>query len=389
MKVQRFMRRKMVELGRKVREVKMFARAMQSGSHPILAQIVPIRRCNLDCAYCNEYDKTSSPVPLEEMLRRIDKLGDLGTSIITLSGGEPTLHPDLDAIIRRIRERGAIATLITNGLLLTPDRIRQLNRAGLDYLQISIDNVTPDDVSKKSLRVLDKKLEWLRDHAEFGVTINSVLGAGVRNPKDAVVVGERARSLGFTSTVGILHDHTGQLKALAPEQQSVYERFRKLKTGLFSFAHFDSFQENIARGAVNDWHCRAGGRFLYICEDGLVHYCSQQRGHPAIPLAEYSVEDIRREAARPKACAPLCTISCVHQTAMLDEFRERPRETLTGILDRRKQVDPNFHPPAIVGVLSWLFLDPRRRGFFGKIVTKTLGVKEPRPNGAAGVARVD
>src|SRR3984957_13626727 len=221
----------------KLRETRMFVRAMQSASHPILAQIVPIRRCNLDCAYCNEYDKHSAPVPLETMLRRIDRLADLGTTIITLSGGEPTLHPDLDAIIRRIRDRGAIATLITNGLLLTPDRIRALNRAGLDYLQISIDNVAPDDVSKKSLRVLDKKLQWLAQYAEFGVTSNSVLGAGVRNAEDAVTVGSRARQLGFTGTVGILHDHTGQLQPLEPDHRSVYERLRVLKNGLFSFAH--------------------------------------------------------------------------------------------------------------------------------------------------------
>src|SRR5580698_11572784 len=188
-------------VGRKVRESRMFARAMQSAAHPILAQVVPIRRCNLDCTYCNEYDRTSDPVPLATMLARIDRLGDLGATIITLSGGEPTLHPDLDAMIRRIRERGAIATLITNGLLLTRERIRALNRAGLDYLQISIDNAQPDDVSKKSLRVLDKKLEWLARYAEFGVTINSVLGAGISNPEDAIVVGRRARELGFTSTV--------------------------------------------------------------------------------------------------------------------------------------------------------------------------------------------
>jgi MoaA/NifB/PqqE/SkfB family radical SAM enzyme len=362
-------------LNRKVRETRMFVRAMQSASHPILAQIIPIRRCNLDCSYCNEYDKTSDPVPLDSMLRRIDRLADLGTTIITLSGGEPTLHPDLDAIIRRIRARGAIATLITNGLLLTPDRIRALNRAGLDYLQISIDNVAPDDVSKKNLRVLDKKLEWLARYAEFGVTINSVLGAGVRNPGDAIVVGERARQLGFTSTVGILHDPGGQLQPLAAEQRSVYDRFRRLGTALFSFAHFDHFQENIGRGLPTDWHCRAGGRFLYICEDGLVHYCSQQRGRPGIPLDEYNVEDIRREAARPKGCAPFCTISCVHQTAMLDEFRERPRETLAGILDRRRAMDPTFRPPAAVKVLSWLFLDQRRRGFFGKMMISALRLK--------------
>lgn len=360
---------------RKVRETRMFVRAMQSASHPILAQIVPIRRCNLDCSYCNEYDRTSAPVPLETMLHRIDRLADLGTTIITLSGGEPTLHPDLDALIRRIRDRGAIATLITNGLLLTPDRIRALNRAGLDYLQISIDNVAPDDVSKKSLRVLDRKLEWLARYAEFGVTINSVLGAGVRNPHDAIVVGERARELGFTSTVGILHDHRGQLQPLEPDHRSVYDRFLRLGNALFSFAHFDHFQENIGRGLPNNWHCRAGGRFLYICEDGLVHYCSQQRGKPGIALDDYTVDDIRREAARPKGCAPFCTISCVHQTAMLDEFRERPQETLAGILDRRRALDSGFGTPASVGVLSWLFLDQRRRAFFGKLLVSALRLK--------------
>ncbi len=353
----------------------MFVRAMQSASHPILAQIIPTRRCNLDCSYCNEYDKVSEPVPLELMLRRIDRLGELGTTIITLSGGEPMLHPQLEAIVRRIRERGAVATLITNGLLLTPERIQALNQAGLDYLQLSIDNVTPDEVSKKSLRVLDKKLEWLKQYADFGVTINSVLGAGVRNPADALTVGERARELSFTSTVGILHDHSGQLKPLDPEHEKVYGEFRKLKTGLFSFAHFDSFQVNISRGLPNAWHCKAGGRFLYICEDGLVHYCSQQRGTPAIPLDQYTVEDLIREGAKPKACAPFCTISCVQQTAMLDGFREKPHETLEGILDRRRQLDPGFRPPPLVNLLSWLFLDPARRKFFGGLTLKLLRMK--------------
>jgi MoaA/NifB/PqqE/SkfB family radical SAM enzyme len=342
----------------------MFAHAMQEGTHPILAQIIPIRRCNLDCAYCNEYDKVSNPVPLDAMLRRIDKLADLGCSIITLSGGEPTLHPDLDAIIARIRERGAIATLITNGLLLSPERIRKFNRAGLDYLQISVDNVQPDEISKKSLQVLDRKLQWLADYAEFGVTINSVLGSGVRHPEDAYTIGTRARALGFQSTVGILHDHIGQLKPLTPEHQGVYQRFRELGSSMFSFSHFDHFQENISRALPNQWKCRAGGRFLYVCEDGLVHYCSQQRGRPAIPLESYTREDLEREADRSKACAPFCTVSCVHQVAMLDDFRTRPRETLQGILDRRRALDQTFKPPALVRALDWAFLSgPHRRTF--------------------------
>src|SRR4030095_944287 len=91
---------------RRLRDVRMFARALKSPRHPILAQIVPIRRCNLSCAYCNEYDKSSEPVPTHLMRRRVDRLAMLGTSAIDISGGEPLLHPDLDVIIRQIRQRG-------------------------------------------------------------------------------------------------------------------------------------------------------------------------------------------------------------------------------------------------------------------------------------------
>ena len=371
-----------------MREARMFARAMASKSHPIVAQIIPTRRCNLACTYCNEFDKDSPPVPTDEMLRRIDKLGKLGTSIITFSGGEPTLHPGLDILIRRVREQGAIATLITNGYLLTPERIKRLNAAGLDYLQISIDNVQPDDVSKKSLKVLDRKLQWLSEYADFDVTINSVLGSEIMQPEDAYTIAARSRQLGFNSTVGILHDGGGQLKPLSNLQTSVYERILGLGTGLFSFAHLDRFQKNIARALPNQWHCPAGGRFLYICEEGLVHYCSQQRGYPAIPLERYTTEDLLREGAKPKGCAPFCTISCVHQTAMLDSFRTQPRETLAGIIARRKERDPLWSVPFSIRALEWMFLrDSRTRDFFGAIALKMFGVQRQKQNRDGALVR--
>jgi MoaA/NifB/PqqE/SkfB family radical SAM enzyme len=304
---------------RTIRELGMIAKGLISMDHPIQVHIIPMRRCNLSCTYCNEYDDFSDPVSLEEMYRRVDKLGALGATLVTISGGETLLHPQLDEIIARIRSHGIIAGLITNGYLLTADRIQRLNRAGLDHLQISIDNVKPDEVSKKSLKVLDKKLQLLQEHAEFHVNINSVIGAGVMNQWDAVTIGRRAVELGFTSTVGIIHDGTGQLRAMDNEAQQVFQEMKKL--GKRSYARFNSFQDNIALGKPNQWRCRAGSRYLYICEDGLVHYCSQQRGFPGIPLADYTVEDIRREFRTEKSCAPNCTVSCVHQTSLVDFWR--------------------------------------------------------------------
>src|SRR5580692_1403706 len=137
------LRRRLKALYRNVRGAKMMAKALASTEHPLLAHIIPVRRCNLACTYCNEFDDFSKPVATEEMFRRIDKLGALGTAVVTISGGEPLLHPELDEVIRRIRANGMIAGLITNGYFLVPERIQRLNRAGLEWLQISIDNVTP------------------------------------------------------------------------------------------------------------------------------------------------------------------------------------------------------------------------------------------------------
>jgi len=313
------MRRSLTAAHRVGREWRMLASGILDTDHPVLAHIIPIRRCNLSCTYCNEFDDFSKPVPVEEMYRRIDRLGALGTSVISFSGGEPLLHPALDDLTRRIRETGAIAGMITNGYLLTADRIRKLNDAGLEHMQISIDNVMPDDVSKKSLKVLDKKLQLLAEHADFHVNINSVVGGGIHNPQDAIVVAKRAVELGFTTTVGIIHDSGGQLQPLSEAEQGIYLQVRDM--GKKSYARMNYFQDNIAHGVENKWKCRAGARYLYVCEDGLVHYCSQQRGYPAKPLAEYTKDDIRREFITEKGCAPRCTVACVHYTSYMDFWR--------------------------------------------------------------------
>ena len=312
--------------GRKVRSAGKFLRGLVDTAHPLLVQIVPIRRCNIDCGYCNEYDKVSPPVPTDEMLRRIDKLAELGTSVVAFSGGEPMLHPDLDGLIRRIRSHGMMAGLITNGYFLVPKRIEELNEAGLDFLQISIDNVEPDEVSKKSLRVLDKKLQHLRDHATFDVNINSVLGGGIKNPEDARTINQRARALGFSTSVGIIHDGSGLLKPLGPVERKVYDEVAAAINGPLQvvknlYSGITNFQAKLVDGKPNEWRCRAGARYLYICEDGLVHYCSQQRGTPGTPLAAYTVDDIKREFLTEKWCAPMCTVGCVHRVSTMDFWR--------------------------------------------------------------------
>src|SRR5262250_853856 len=102
-------RRQVNVMHRRFREWKMIAKGLLSTDHPVLAHIIPMRRCNLACAYCNEYDDVSKPVPLEVMKARLDRLASLGTTVVSISGGEPLMHPELDEIIRHIRKHRMMA----------------------------------------------------------------------------------------------------------------------------------------------------------------------------------------------------------------------------------------------------------------------------------------
>src|ERR1700736_2032787 len=89
-------------LNRRFREWRMLFKGVAFTDHPVMAHIIPIRRCNLACTYCNEYDDFSKPVASEVMIERLDQLAALGTTIVTFSGGEPLLHRELDRIIAHL-----------------------------------------------------------------------------------------------------------------------------------------------------------------------------------------------------------------------------------------------------------------------------------------------
>jgi hypothetical protein len=204
------------------------------------------------------------------------------------------------------------------------------------------------------------------------VTVNTVMGNRIGNPGDALIVARRARELGFTATVGIIHDHLGRLQPLDSERRRIYDEILRIGSPLFSFAQYERFQRRLVLGLPNRWHCRAGSRYIYVCEDGLVHRCSQQRGTPGIPLGSYTQGDLDRESQTAKPCTPFCTISCVHQTAMLDEFREHPEAVIAQMMESRRELDPSFQPPRLVKLLARLFLTGRNRKLLGKVALRLL-----------------
>ena len=156
--------RRRIVWSRKLREFRLSVKALASTRHPIAAHVIPIRRCNLACKYCNEFDDFSPPVPAGEMLRRIDRLADLGLSILTFSGGEPLLHPDLDTLIRRIRERGMMA-----GLALNPGTpVAHLEEVVEDVDLVLVMSVNPGFGGQSYIPASTRKIERVRQVLERG-----------------------------------------------------------------------------------------------------------------------------------------------------------------------------------------------------------------------------
>ena len=180
--------------------------------------------------------------------------------------------------------------MISNGFFLQPKLIEELNAAGLQEMQISIDGVRRNETTEKVLDNLKKRLLALREHARFRVTVSGVIGAAPPNEAEEVIA--FARELGFTPRVLLVHDQNGQLK-LKPDEVKAFQRI--VNTLPKSWIDFSSYRKRLVRDGRAPFKCRAGSRYLYIDEFGNVNWCSQTRTVWSKPLTNYTREDLREQ----------------------------------------------------------------------------------------------
>ena len=292
----------------------MLARVLYS---PLLAQLVVTRRCNLACGYCNEFDTVSRPVPTELVAERIAHVAALGAFSLELTGGEPLLHPELDTLIRSARSEGFFRVmLISNGFLLGRERIERLNEAGLQHLQISVDGVRPNATTIKVLKTLRSKLEALSEHARFRVTVSAVVGAAP--PHEVADVIATARSLGHVARVLILHEAGGGARVTPELARSFPQLARALGA---AWREGGAWRGRVAQPGGAPFKCRAGARYVYIDEHGIVRWCSQTMGQFGKSLRDYRPADLQRQFHTAKPCATTCTVGCARTNSALDEWR--------------------------------------------------------------------
>ena len=150
-------------------------------------------KCNMRCVYCMAEDMVFMPsddlMTTPEILRLVNIFARLGIDKIRLTGGEPSIHPDLIEIVRGIREAGIHRiSMTTNGLRLA-DLAKPLKTAGLERVNVSVDTLDPERFHRVTRwGKLDKVMEGIHAAEAYGLTplkINAVVARGF-NEDDVV-----------------------------------------------------------------------------------------------------------------------------------------------------------------------------------------------------------
>lgn len=211
--------------------------------------------------------------------------------------------------------------MITNGTLLTKGLVLDLNAAGLTNLQISVDGVTPNGTTVKTLKPLRRNLQLLAAHARFRVVMSGVVGSTA--PEEVLEVVRFAEGHGFTPRVLLLHDASGQVRPRPAELAAYHEAQQWIGRG---GGEAGDYGRKLASTGEAPFRCRAGSRYLYVDEFGRVNWCAQTRGVFAKDLLAYGLEDLREQFETPKACNEGCSVGCVRSTSKLDAWRRQAGE---------------------------------------------------------------
>lgn len=281
---------------------------------PIWAQLNITWRCNLDCAYCTEYDNQKDHVPLADLLARIDKCHELGVLHTDLIGGEPLLHPDIERLFEEIRARGMTSGMTTNGFLLTEEKLDRLLAAGLGRLQISVDGVRPTRETPKSLKTLQKKIEMCAGRPIW-FRVNTVLCDETLDQVEEVARFCFERDVGVNFSV--VHErgrlrrrlnnsrYLEKIRWLRAEKQAG----RPVATPYFLLDYY----ERTLTGAPPEWTCLGGQKCFYVAADGQFHFCAHVP--PAANFTDVTPEDLSRWGAA-KGCERNCGVDCVTHTSL-------------------------------------------------------------------------
>jgi MoaA/NifB/PqqE/SkfB family radical SAM enzyme len=236
--------------------------------------------CVSQCSFCSIWKQNKKVVvDSRKALKTIDILAKIGVRFMTLTGGEPLIHPDVAEFVQRCTDRGMVtAVLDADPRLITDDKVRALKKAGLDYLCISIDHYT-DEVEYRS-----RKIENLLEH--IGTAVKKLRKARIKpiasilisnfNHTELEKLFRKCYQLGFDiiainypeNSLSPVYELGGDMVQLSAEQiTTALKEAIRLKRKGYRIANPIESMQNIIKYLENrkvDYKCFGGNRVLFV-----------------------------------------------------------------------------------------------------------------------------
>jgi MoaA/NifB/PqqE/SkfB family radical SAM enzyme len=287
---------------------------------PLQCSLYVTDRCNLDCAYCTEYDNSRPHPSLDDLKKWIRKIRELGTMRIALVGGEPLVHPNIVELVRYCRELGFATSLTTNGFLLTRKLVAELEDAGLQVMQISVDRMTPSPITKKSFKTVLPKLDYFRD-SKISLHITGVICADTLPESEAVL--ETGLSRGIPTEVRLVHADPLQRFRVDRGRREELERFidsmierKRRGEKIHTSEAILNYQRSLLRGEHVEWTCMAGYKLFFVSAQGKFWICSMV--HTNKHIMDVTLDDLYANY-RKKSCQKGCGVYCAVSASLLVE----------------------------------------------------------------------
>jgi pyrroloquinoline quinone biosynthesis protein E len=250
-------------------------------------------RCPLKCVYCSnplDYGRHADELDTATWLRVFQEAEDLGVVTLNLTGGEPLVRDDLEALIEGGRRLELYINLITSGIPLSRERLARFRALGLDNVQISIQDVRAAESDRiAGVRAFDRKLEVARWVKELGfpLTLNVVLHRENLGRVDEVVrlaerLGADRLELANTQYLGwALLNRPALLPTRAQLEQArvvAAEARQRLRGRMEVLFVTPDYYTDLPKACMDGW----GRRFLVVSPDGLVLPCHAAHTLPGL-----------------------------------------------------------------------------------------------------------
>ena len=268
-------------------------------------------KCPLRCVYCSnplDYGRHDRELDTATWCRVLREAEDLGVVQLNLTGGEPLVRDDLEAIISEARRLDLYTNLITSGIPLKRERLARFRKLGLDNVQISIQDTgaaASDRIA--GLRSFDRKLAiagWVKELG-FPLTLNTVLHRDNLDRVDEVIelaerLGADRLELANAQYVGWALTNRAALlptrEQLAGARDVAAHARRRLRGRMEVLFVTPDYYAEFPKACMDGW----GRRFMVITPDGLVLPCHAAHTLPGIQfdsVTDRPLEEIWRDSA--------------------------------------------------------------------------------------------